>query len=207
MKSDLARATLDTASSMLENGAGLTELLPASLDILAEGHPCPLWERYHTIHVAPEVAAVSAAIDEQLSANPVPPELDCVWFGLYELSSSASDAARSVIALEGGRFGGWDQFLSEHRWEFPGYLPTPQLSAMAEPAFGDEDAYWLVTYALTLVYCLGLVTDVLRTPISHKLLSHQTQVRVLAGFHDGDIADLGALTRGDGLVVNENLWT
>jgi len=78
------------------------------------------------------------------------------------------------------------------------------MAKMAIPR--GEAEYGIVTYALSLIFAIGLVLEVVTGPFADALLGGHDEIGVAVGFHDGDIVGLGVLTTG-GLETATLGWT
>lgn len=84
-------------------------------------------------------------------------------------------------------------WLFKQDWYPRGYAPTPGLRSLL--AIGYASGHFeLVSHPVVLVYTISMVLDFLDAVDPRLVLDGRDQLGVAAGFHDGDIAQLGVLT-------------
>lgn len=208
MDFDLASAVVERALDDVRARRPLADVFSRALDLLDSSRPAPLWRQLRATDTATDLQATEVVVRGLVRASLPPPGLSGLWFGLHEIAEldDLSDV-QPVISLTGGTTFPDDDWLFDQDWSPSEFLPTPVLRGLASGASVDDDPdlAWLVTYALTFAYAVGLVAEVLRGDAGGALLGDRASLAVAVGFHDGDIVLLGSLS-ADGLDTADMDW-
>lgn len=194
---DLGSAMVDQALRSAKGGDSFEAILVRTLTAVEQARPSEVWSAIGDIDYLADVRALVDWIPAKLAEDP-PDDLSALWFGLYEVAGPdlSRESTEAVLAVSGGPGYPNPDWLDDQTWYPGGYAPTPGLrSILPIAASGGSEIFSLASYVVVFSYVLGLVVTALGQVDRTRVLRRWARLGIAAGFHDGDIVDVGILTR------------